>query len=177
MLSSVFRFMLPALGEDRVLQDLLCYFAIERPRHPQAPPSWDLDAVLRHPMSSAFEPLESVSLRALTKKTFLVSLATAKRVSEIQALSKTVAAIGNDLVSYLPHFIAKTERADAPVPRSFHVLSLREFAGDLEEGSLMCLCVLSTFTCGVLVLLLLEPLLCLSLLVPPLVRSQPPPRS
>ena len=123
-------------------------------------------------MSSAFEPLESVSLRALTKKTlFLVSLATAKRVSEIQALSKTVAAIGNDLVvSFLPHCIAKTERVDALVPRSFRVLSLREFAGDLEEGSLLC--GLSTSTCGELVLLLLEPLPCLSLLVPPLVRSQ-----
>ena len=76
MLSSVFQFKLPSLGEDRVLQDLLRSFAIERPRRPQAPPSWDLDAVLRHLMSLAFEPLESVSLRALTKKTlFLVSLA------------------------------------------------------------------------------------------------------
>ena len=140
MLSSVFQFKLPALGEDRVLQDLLRSFAMERPRRPQAPPSWDLDAVLRHLISSAFEPLESISLRALTKKTlFLVSLATAKRVSEIQALSKTVAAIGNDLVvSFQPHFIAKTERVDAPVPRSFRILSLREFAWDLEEGSLLC---------------------------------------
>ena len=119
MLSSVFQFKHPALGEDRVLQDLVHSFSIKRPRCPQAPPSWDLDAVLLHLMSSAFEPLESVSLRALTKKTFLVSLATAKRVSEIQALSKTVAAIG------------KTERVGAPVPRSFHVLSLREFAGSL----------------------------------------------
>ena len=140
MLSLVFWFKLPSLGEDRVLQDLLRSFAIERPRRPQAPPSWGLDAVLRHLMSSAFEPLESVSLRALTKKTlFLVSLATANRVGEIQALSKTVAAIGNDLVVlYLPHFIAKTECADAPVPRSFRVLSLREFAGDLDEGFLLC---------------------------------------
>ena len=140
MLSSVFQFKLPALGEDRVLHDLVRSFAIERPRRPQAPPSLDLDVVLRHLMSSAFEPLESVSLRALTKKTlFLVSLATAKRVSEIQALSKTVAAIGYDLVvSFQPHFIAKTVRADAPVSHSFRVLSLRESAGDLEEGSLLC---------------------------------------
>ena len=140
MLSSVFQFKLPALGEDRVLQDLLRSFAIERPHRPQAPPSWDLDAVLRHLMSPAFEPLESASLRALTKKTLsLVSLATAKWVGEVQALSKTVAAIGNDLVvSLQPHFIARTERADAPVPRSFRILSLREFAGDLEEGSLLC---------------------------------------
>ena len=39
MLSSVFQFKLPALGEDRVLQDVLRSFAIERPRRPQAPPS------------------------------------------------------------------------------------------------------------------------------------------
>ena len=98
MLSSVFRLKLPELGEDRVLQDLRS-FAIKRPRRPQAPPSWDLDAVLRHLMSSAFEPLETVSLRALTKKTlFLISFAIAKRVSEIQALSKTVTSIGNDLM-------------------------------------------------------------------------------
>ena len=51
----------------------------------------------------------------------------------------TVATIGNDLVmSFQPHFIAKTERADALVSRSFRVLSLREFAEDLEEGSLLC---------------------------------------
>ena len=37
MLSSVFRFKLPSPGEDRVLQDLLRSFAIERPRRPQAP--------------------------------------------------------------------------------------------------------------------------------------------
>ena len=48
MLSSVFQFKLPALGEDRVLHDLVLSFAVERPRRPQAPPSWDLDAVLRH---------------------------------------------------------------------------------------------------------------------------------
>ena len=173
MLSSVFQFKLPALGEDRVLQDLVHSFSIERPRRPQAPPSWDLDAVLQHLMSSAFEPLESVSLRTLTKKTlFLVSLVTAKRISEIQASLKTVAAIGNDLVSFQPYFIANTARVDAPVPLSFRVLSLREFAGDLEEGSLLCPVRALNITCGERVLLLLEPLLCLSPLVPPLVRSQ-----
>ena len=41
-------------------------------------------------------------------------------------------------MSFQPHFVAKTERVDAPVPRSFRVLSLREFVGDLEEGSLFC---------------------------------------
>ena len=67
MLSSVFCFKLPELDEHRVLRDLVRSFSIERPRRPQVPPFWDLDVVLRHLMSSAFEPLGSVSLRALTK--------------------------------------------------------------------------------------------------------------
>ena len=47
--------------------------------------------------------------------------------------------VGDDLVvPYLPHFVAKTKRAVAPLPRSFCVRSLRDFAGDLEEGSLLC---------------------------------------
>ena len=141
MLSPVFRFKLPELGEHRVLHNVLHSFAIERPSRPQVLLSWYLDIVLRHLMSSAFEPLENASPRALTKKTLLlVSLATALRVGEFQALLKRVAVTGDDLmVSYLPHFVAVTERAEIPVPRSFRILSLREFAGDLEEGSILCL--------------------------------------
>ena len=110
------------------------------PRHPQVPPSWDLDVVLRHVMSEAYEPLESLSLRSLTKKAlFLVAFATAKGVGELQALSRIVSSVGSDLVvSYLPHFVVKTERADAPLPRSFHVLTFCDFAGDLENGSFLC---------------------------------------
>ena len=42
MLSSVFQFKLPALGEDRVLHDLVCSFAVERPRRPRLhlPGTW-----------------------------------------------------------------------------------------------------------------------------------------
>ena len=91
---------------------------MERPRVPHVAPSWDLDVVLRHLMSSEYEPLERLSLRALTKKTlFLVALATAKRVGELHALSCQVSFQGEDLfLSYLPHFVAKTERPDAPLP-------------------------------------------------------------
>ena len=41
-------------------------------------------------------------------------------------------------MSFLPHFVARSERADAPSPTSVLVRSLRDFAGDLEEGSLLC---------------------------------------
>ena len=62
-----------------------------------------------------------------------------KRVGELQALSKRVASVADGMVvSYLPHFVAKTERADSPLSRSFRVHSLKDFAGDLEEGSLLC---------------------------------------
>ena len=60
-------------------------------------------------MSSKYEPLESQSLRTLTKKTlFLVALATAKRVGELQALLNIVSSIGDDLVvTYKLSFVAK----------------------------------------------------------------------
>ena len=103
MLSAVFRFNLPELGEHHALRDLLRFFAVERPRVPLVPPSWGLDIALKHLMSSAYEPLGSLSLRTLTKKTlFLVALATAKRVGELQALSRQVSFRGEDMyVSYL----------------------------------------------------------------------------
>ena len=128
------------MGDDHILRDLIRSFAIERPHHPPMPPSWDLDVVLRHLMSSAYEPLEAISLRTLSKKAlFLVVLATAKRVGELQALSKFVSSVADDVVvSYLPHFVAKTEHTDSPLPHSFRVRSLKDFAGDLEEGSLLC---------------------------------------
>ena len=140
MLSVVFCFKLPELGDHHVLRNLIRSFAIERPRRPPLPPSWDLDIALHHVMSSAYEPLGSLSLQALTKNAlFLVALTTAKRVGELQALSKCVSSVGDGLVvSYLPHFVAKMEHADVPFPRSFRVCALREFSGDLEDGSLLC---------------------------------------
>ena len=91
-------------------------------------------------MSLEYEPLERLSLRALTKKTlFLVALATAKRVGELQALSRQVVFQGPDMfVSYLPYFVAKTDRPDTSLSGSFKICSLWEFAVDLEEGSLLC---------------------------------------
>ena len=66
MLSAVFAFRLPSLSEDPSLRSLSLSFAIEQPCSPGGPPSWDLDKVLRHLMSSAYKPLESQGLRTLT---------------------------------------------------------------------------------------------------------------
>ena len=82
MVSAVFRLKLPEISTSPVLQDLLRSFQVEAPSHYIQPPSWDLNKALIYLRSSAFEPLQSVSLWALSKKTlFLLSLATAKRVS------------------------------------------------------------------------------------------------
>ena len=140
MLPAVFAFWLPFLSENPSLCSLICSFAIERPRSPGGIPSRDLDKVLRHLMSSAYEPLESQGLHTLTKKTlFLVALATAKCVSELQALSRVVPSSGDDLVlPYLPFFVAKTESPSNPLPWSFRLKALSDFAHELEEGSLLC---------------------------------------
>ena len=86
-----------------------------------------------------FEPLATASLRSLTHKVlFPVSLATARRFGELQAVSREVSFSGSDAcLSYLPEFRAKTESAVIPLPRSFCVRSLDDFVGDLPE-ELLC---------------------------------------
>ena len=91
MLAAVFRFKLPEISTSPILQDLLRSFKVEVPIRADRPPPWDLEVVLRYLRSSTFEPLSSVPLRSLTKEAlFLIALTTAKRVSELQALSKHV---------------------------------------------------------------------------------------
>ena len=140
MLSAVFRYTFPEISSSTVLKDLIRSFKVERPMVPSHAPPWDLAKVLGFLSSSAFEPLEQASLRELTKKVlFLVSLATAKRVGELQAVSKKVSFSGNDIhLSYLPEFIAKTESESNPLPRSFVVKSLGDFVGNLHEELLLC---------------------------------------
>ena len=74
------------------------------------------------------------------KALFLLSLAMAKRVSELQALSSIVLFSSEGaVVSYVPEFLAKTESALRPLPRSFLVKSLTDFAAGLDEDLLLWL--------------------------------------
>ena len=96
--------------------------------------------MLRFLRGPPFGPLSSCSLRDLTQKVlFLVSLATARRVGELQAVSRDVSLSGSDLyLSYLPEFRAKTESSANPLPCSFCVHSLSDFVGDLPDELLLC---------------------------------------
>ena len=135
MLSAVFKFPLSEISTSPILKDLIRFFEISAPRPLFPPPPWDLDKVLQFLSGPPFEPLVRASFLDKTKKAlFLLAMATAKRVSELQALSFSVSFQGEDLVLYYdPFFRAKTESAANPLPRSVIVPSLSDFAGDLPE--------------------------------------------
>ena len=135
MLSAVFKFPLPEISTSPILKDLIRSFEISSTRPVFPPPPWDLDKVLEFLSGPPFEPLAKASFLDKTKKAlFLLTMATAKRVSELQALSFSVSFQGEDLVLYYdPFFRAKTESAANPLPRSVIVPSLSDFAGNLPE--------------------------------------------
>ena len=140
MLSAVFKSILLEISTSPTLHDLLHSFQVEAPVREVRPPSWDLPTVLNFLRSSPFEPLSSASLRDLTRKTlFLIALATAKRIGELQALSRLVSFSSSAAgLSYVPEFVAKTETATRPLPCSFEVQSLGDFAAGLPEELLLC---------------------------------------
>ena len=90
--------------------------------------------------SGSFEPLRAAPLRALSKKVlFLVALATAKRVWELQAFSHIVSFDGGDAcLSYVPEFVANSESLSRSIPRSFLVKSFSDFAAGLVVDLLLC---------------------------------------
>ena len=139
MLSAVFRTILPEISTSPIIQDLLRSFKVEAPCRAVRPPSWDLLKVLNYLQSPVFEPLSNASLCDLTRKTlFLVALATAKRVGELQALSRFVSFSSSAAgVSYVPEFL-KTETAVRPLPRFFSIQSLGNFAAGLLDDLLLC---------------------------------------
>ena len=99
--------------------------------------------------SGSFEPLRAAPLHALSKKVlFLLALATAKRVEELQALSHIVSFVGGDAcLSYVPEFVAKSESLSRSIPRSFLVKSLSDFAAGLVVDLLLCpVCALRVFS-------------------------------
>ena len=68
-----------------------------------------------------------------------MALATAKRVGELLALSRIVSLSSSSAgLSYVPEFLAKMETAVRPLPRTFAIQSLGDFAAGLQEGLLLC---------------------------------------
>ena len=140
VLSAVFRFHLPSLSSDPVIRDLLRSFRLSSAERVLRPPAWDLSMVLTYFVSPALEPLSPASFRALTLTTlFLLALATAKRVGELQALYSIVTFVaGVACLSSIPQFVTKSESLTRSIPRSFLVTSLADFAAGLNTDLLLC---------------------------------------
>ena len=140
VLSAVFRFPLPSLSSDPVIRDLLRSFRLSSAERVLHPPDWDLSTVLTYFVSPAFVPLSQASFRAFTLQTlFLLALAAAKRVGELQALSSIVTFVAGDAcLSYIPQFVTKSESLTRSIPRSFLVTSLADFAAGLNTDLKLC---------------------------------------
>ena len=140
MLSAVFHFHLPSLSSDPVIRDLFRSFRLSSAERVLRPPDWDLSTVLTYLVSPAFEPLSQASFRALPLQSlFLLALAIAKRVGELQALSSIVTFVAGDAcLSYIPQFVAKSESLTRSIPRSFLVTSLADFEAGLDTDLLLC---------------------------------------
>ena len=138
-LHSVFRHTGLEINKDQDISDVIRSLRLRAPIVDKSCVSWYLDVVLKYLCSSKFEPLESCPLLELTQKTlFLVTIALAKRVSEIQALSRSVGfSREGAVVSFVLNFRAKNDIKFKGLPRNFLIKELSSLVGQ-EEEALLC---------------------------------------
>ena len=127
------------INKDEDITDVIRSLKIRAPVKPKRTVLWNLDVLLKHLCSERFEPLSSASLLCLTEKTIiLVTLALAKRISEIQALSRSVG-FGPEgaILSLTLEFRAKNDFKCRRLDRHFLVKELESLVGP-EEEALLC---------------------------------------
>ena len=133
-----------SIGSDPILSELIRSFELRRPISHSLAPKWDLSCVLWSLTKAPYEPLDQASLQFLTWKTvFLLTLASAKRRSEIHALSieeghlRFNASDGSVSLLCQAGFLAKTQLPSvAPVP--FSIPSLSASCGRDDQDRLLC---------------------------------------
>ena len=138
MLQTVLRHLDYDISHNQDIADVIRSFDVQEPVVNKDQVFWNLDVVLKYLCSSKFEPIEQCSLLDLTRKTvFLICLALAKRVSEIQALSRLVGfSAQGAVVSLVLGFRAKNDNKCKALPRSFLVKDLSSLVGPEEEAKL-----------------------------------------
>ena len=122
------------------LESLLRSYKLEKPATDKSTPKWNLNLVLNSLTKKPYEPMLSASLKHLTwKTTFLLSFATASRVSELTALSRKKVAHDRHWTKVSlqtsDSFVAKNQDLTIePEPRKYTVPALYDFAGpDLPD--------------------------------------------
>ncbi len=145
MLSNTLRFGRRCdIGTNHVLSELIKSFQLRKPVTRSLTPKWNLSWVLLSLNKAPYEPLSEASMLDLTVKTvFLLSLASARRVSEIHALSVEEGAIrfnkNQSSVSLLPQpgFLAKNQ-CPSVTPEVIQVPGLASFSGSDSSDRLLC---------------------------------------
>ena len=132
---------------SEVLAKLIDSFYRDQPPSARNIPPWDLNTVLTSLRYPPFEPLERVSISDLTHKTiFLVALASARRRSEIGALSRSSCKfhVNGESMTLAPRlaFMAKNQNhrgTQADKMKDIIIPSLEALCGpDLPDDALNC---------------------------------------
>ena len=130
-------------GSDPVISELIRSFELKRPVSRSLWPKWDLSAVLVSLTKHPFEPLAGASLKFLSWKTaFLLAFASAKRRSELHALSIEPGQFrfnrdGSLSLSFQPGFLAKNQLPSV-VPPPLIIPSLSAVCGRSDHDRYLC---------------------------------------
>ena len=133
----------PSPGTNPVLSELIRSFELSRPVSRSLAPKWDLSVVLTALTRAPFEPLGDASLTHLTwKLVFLLSFATAKRRSEIHALSMDSRSLrfnsdGSVSLTFQPGFLPKNQ-LPSTLPPPMVVPSLSATCGREDPDRNLC---------------------------------------
>ena len=144
MLGPIYRAKGLDLSTNRVVSDLLSAFRTQRPKLAPTLPDWDISFVLYCLTRQPWEPLQDISLKRLTLKTFfLLLLASGRRRSDLGAIDVTrisYRADGSMLLyperGFLPKTVAATEgeRAFSPIC----IPDLKNYVGANEPDAYLC---------------------------------------
>ena len=143
-LNSVFSLRGMDLAASREISMLMRSFAKSSSPQEIRPPEWDVTLVLRSLTKAPYEPLRQASLREVTlKASFLLALASAKRIGELHGISHAVRhsrGWNSMTFSFMPDFVAKTQDPSVFDTRfeSFTVPSLRDFTDGDQDEMLLC---------------------------------------
>ena len=131
-------------GSHPVLSELIKSFQRQRPVDRPLAPKWDLAFVLSHLCKAPFEPLDKATLFFLSvKTTFLLTMATARRVSEMHALSidadhfRFSKIDGSLTLRTQPGFLAKNQ-LPSRAPDSIKIPKLTNFCRNDNFQSMLC---------------------------------------
>ena len=107
------------------------------------PPAWDVSLVLQSLTGAPYEPLRTCEERFLAQKTlFLLALASAKRISELHALSYRVSHTrdwGEVSFAFVTGFVAKTQDPSSLAPRfEGFTVPAQPNASKNRNGRLLC---------------------------------------